>query len=142
MRNRNHYQDKEVVMVSLTKLSSIKNTTNLMYENIPINQRPSHIEHLRKVEECEEFLIREMGFIKTLNEWCSYEFNTVFKKENTEVRIVFETSVPSSIILGNTALPYDESKGLTNVEFISAFHKNSFEIIKGRLKEKKALKYF
>ncbi|MGI9532678.1 hypothetical protein, partial [Lutimonas sp.] len=71
-----------------------------------------------------------------LNEWCSYEFNTVFKKENTEVRIVFETSVPSSITLVNTALPYDESKGLTNVEYISTFHKSSFEIIKGRLKEK------
>jgi hypothetical protein len=108
-----------------------------MYENIPLNQRPDYLEHLRKIEECEDFLIREMGFIKTLNKWCSYEFTTVFKKENTEVRIVFETSVPSSIRLVNTSLPYDESKGLTNVELISAFHKSSFEIIKGRLKEKK-----
>ena len=108
-----------------------------MYENIPVNQRPDYLEHLRKVEECEDFLIREIGYIKTLNEWCSYEFTTVFKKENTEVRIVFETSVPSSIRLVNTDLPYDESKGLSNVEFISEFDISSFEKIKERLKEKK-----
>ena len=107
-----------------------------MYENIPVNQRPDYLEHLRKVEECEDFLIREMGFIKTLNEWCSYEFTTVFKRENKEVRIVFETSVPSSVRLINTDLPYDESKGLSNIEFISEFGKSSFEIIKESLKEK------
>lgn len=107
-----------------------------MYENIPVNQRPDYLEHLRKVEDCEDFLKREMGFMKTLNEWRSYEFTTVFKKENKEVRIVFETSVPSSIRLINTDLPYDESKGLLNVEFISEFDKGSFEIIKEILKEK------
>ena len=108
-----------------------------MYENIPVNQRPDYLEHLSKVEECEDFLIREMGFMKTLNEWCGYEFTTVFKKENTEVRVVFETSVPSSIRLVNTDLPYDESKGLSNIEFISEFGKSYFEKIKERLKEKK-----
>lgn len=107
-----------------------------MYENIPVNQRPDYLEHLRRVEECEDFLIREMGFMKTLNEWCSHEFATVFKKENKEVRIVFETSVPSSIRLINTDLPYDESKGLSSVKLISEFGKSSFEIIKERLKEK------
>jgi len=105
-----------------------------MYDTIPVNQRPDYLEHLRKVKECEDFLLREMGFTKTFNDWCSYEFNTVFKKDTTEVRIVFETSVPSSIRVVNTALPYDESKGLTNVQFISEFHQGSFEIIKERLK--------
>jgi hypothetical protein len=90
-----------------------------MYENIPVNQRPDYLEHLVKVEECEGFLIREMGFIKTLNEWCSYEFTTVFKKENIEVIIVFETSVPSSIRLENTALPYDEARACSNEKPLS-----------------------
>ena len=76
-----------------------------------------------------------MGFIKILNEWCSHEFTTVFKQENIEVRIVFETSVPSTIRLANTVLPYDESKGLSNLEFSSEFSKSSFEIVKERLKE-------
>ena len=107
-----------------------------MYENVPVNQRPDYLEHLKKLGECDDFLIREMGFLKRLNEWCSYEFTTVYKKENWEVRIVFETSIPSSIRLINTDLPYDESKGHSNAEFISEFDKSSYEIVKERLKEK------
>ena len=104
-----------------------------MYENIPIVQRPDYLEHLRKVEACEDFLIREMGFVKTIQDWYRSEFTTVFVKEPYEVRIIFETSVPSSIRLINTALPYDESQGLTNVEIRSAFNESSFERIKDRL---------
>ena len=57
-----------------------------MYENTPVNQRPDYLEHLKKVEECEDYLVLELGFMKTLHEWCSYEFNTVFSKNNIEVR--------------------------------------------------------
>ena len=107
-----------------------------MYENVPVNKRPDYLEHLKKLKECDDFLIREMGFLKRLNEWCSYEFTTVYKKENWEVRIVFETSIPSSIELINTDLPYDESKSHSNAEFISEFDKSSYEIVKEKIKEK------
>ena len=107
-----------------------------MYDNIPVNERPDYLEHLRKVEECEHFLIAKLRYVKTKHDWTSYEFNSVYEKGNTKIRIVFETTIPSAITLINKDLPYDESKGQTNVEFKSVFNNNSFEIIKKRLLKK------
>ena len=108
-----------------------------MYDNIPVNQRPDYLDHLNKVKECESYLVGKLGFKRTSHNWCSYEFNSVFEQDNLEVRIVYETSLPSSIMLIDNDLPYDESKGLTNVEFISNFHRNSFETVKGKIEMKR-----
>lgn len=107
-----------------------------MDENLPVNKRPDFLEHVDKVKDCYDYLVGQLGFQEKMNEWCSYEFTTVFAKDNTEVKITFETSLPSSIRLVNTDLPYDESKGLTNVEYISSFTPATFEIVKTRLNEK------
>lgn len=107
-----------------------------MYDNIPVSERPDYLKHIAKLKECNEYLVGQLGFSETLNKWCSYEFTTVFKKENIEIRIVFETSIPSSITLVDNNLTYDESKGLTNVEYFATFDKDTFERIKMRLKEK------
>ena len=106
-----------------------------MDENLPVNKRPDYLEHMKRLKDCHDYLVGQLGFEETLNKWCSYEFTTVFKKDNVEVRMIFETSVPSSIRLVNTDLPYDESKGLTNVEYISVFSTATFETVKNRLNE-------
>lgn len=107
-----------------------------MNENLPVNKRPDYLEHIKKLEEFSNYIVGQMGFRVIINEWCSYEFTTVYKKENTEIRIVFETSIPSSIELVNTDLVYDESRELTNVEYIAEFNQATIEVVKNRLKEK------
>jgi len=111
-----------------------------MDENLPVNKRPDYLEHLSKLNEYSKYLVEQMGFSETLNEWCSYEFTTVFKKENIEITIVFETSLPSSITLVNRELTYDESRELTNVEYFAPFNKDTFKAIIVRLKNKESKK--
>lgn len=111
-----------------------------MDENLPVNKRPDYLEHAAKLKECQDFLVGQLGYRETYNKWCSYEFTTIFKKENIEIRIVFETSLPSSITMVDTELTYDESKGLTNVEYFATFNKAAFEVIKERLKNKESKK--
>jgi hypothetical protein len=111
-----------------------------MDENLPVNKRPDYLEHLAKLKECHDYLVGQMGYRETYNKWCSYEFTTIFKKESIEIIIVYETSIPSSITLVNTELTYDESRGLTNVEYFATFNKATFEVIKERLKNKERKK--
>ena len=106
-----------------------------MDKNLPVNKRPDYIEHLKKLKDCHEYLVGHLGYSQTLNKWVSYEYTTVFKKDNIEVTVIYETSVPSSISVTNTDLPYDESKGLTNVVYLTEFCPSTFEHVKNRLKE-------
>ena len=105
-----------------------------MYDNIPVNKRPDYLEHQRMLNNWREYLVF-LGFNETMNDWCSYEYTTIFKKNNIEIRIVFDTSTPSSIRIVNTDMVYDESKGLSNVVYLADFNEPIFDVVKNKLKE-------
>lgn len=89
-----------------------------MPNNIPENQTPDFLQHLKTLNEHFQFLISEFGFELKLNDWCSREYTTTYKKENIEVQIIYETSIPSSVCIVNTNLPYNESIHLSNFDYI------------------------
>ncbi|MEZ4722970.1 MAG: hypothetical protein R2813_13935 [Flavobacteriales bacterium] len=68
-----------------------------------------------------------------LKDWVRYEHTTIYKKSNYEVVITFELPDSSNVSLVDKNLPYDESKGLTNLQSFGARSANSAEIFESSI---------
>lgn len=102
-----------------------KNQTNVISNNsdkTPVNESLDFITHQKTLKDEFGFLISEFGFKKSLNRWCSYEFTTVYSKDNIDIIIIFTSLSLPLVSIKNKKLPYDESKNLINSDIIEDFN--------------------
>jgi len=89
------------------------------------------------------FLSNELGFKLTRSRMDGHEHTTIFTRNNLSVHIIFTWGTLPMIYIKNNLLPYDESKGLDNIEIVHEYSdemRTIMEIHSERLKP--AYEYF
>ena len=120
---------------SLGKSNKKVSKPTLKKEETPVKDLPVFLAHKELLENHYKFLIQDFGFKLTLNDWVSYEYTTIYKKENIEVFIMFTTDPSSSVSIINTDLEYNESKNITNEDLIGPCTPESAKVVLDRLKK-------
>ncbi len=100
--------------------------------NAPVSESLAFTTHKELFISEFDFLIKDYAFVKSLNEWKSREFHTVFSKDNIEVIINFESDNLPTVIIINTLLPYDEAKGKFNADIVEKYSPELIKLVKQR----------
>ena len=82
--------------------------------SIPENRHPNFLFHINSIKNDFDFLIKQFGFLVTLEEWVSREYTTIYQKDNLLVEFLYESSCESRVCISNKDLPYDEGKKIYN----------------------------
>lgn len=62
-------------------------------EQVPVNQCLEFTSHKQFIEKMFSFLVNELGFPPPTSEWQLREYHTIYKKNDVEVEIIFETGM-------------------------------------------------